>query len=436
MTSNFAGAENKYEENEYIHGPISESAFRDNLTSNISKYQYLSQRGDLGFWPTLLTFIKVNLVTGFLFLPSGFKNGGWLFSCVAIFFITLFIIYCNISIAECTDPATSYSFSRIGYKAGGNFGYYCVECGIAISQISFTCGYGNIMTQVIDSLIKVWFKTTETYYIYIACGLGVILIPMCLVRKISKFSNLHIIGDISILCTVSVLAYESINSASKDNSFNLNRLPLISSGWAKLMGMCITSLEGIGVILPIKENLREKNKFNLVVFYGNLIISLILILFPLFMYMCYKENVNEIILNNLNYDKVYIQVVLILLVFSVLIVYPVQLNPAFVILENMFFEKLKEREEKTSKRITIENMMRIVIVTSALAIGIYSINKFDTMLSLVGCVVCTPLALIFPSFFHYKLLKDKQTTFRNFADITICILGIILSITVLIFTII
>jgi amino acid permease len=102
---------------------------------NYSKFQYISHKGEMGFYPTLFTFIKVNIVSGFLFLPAGFMEGGWVFSLLSIFSISLIIIYCNIAISECTDAVNSYSFSRIGYKAAGKVGYYLVEFGIAISQV-------------------------------------------------------------------------------------------------------------------------------------------------------------------------------------------------------------------------------------------------------------------------------------------------------------
>lgn len=142
LTNNFAGADNKYEDEDI--SPDVDGQLKDNLTHsqmNVSKYQYLNQKGELGYWATLFTFIKVNIVAGFLFLPLGFKNGGWLFSIIAIFLINLIVIYCNISISECTDAAASFSFSRIGYKACGKVGFYCVEFGIAFSQVSI-----NILT--------------------------------------------------------------------------------------------------------------------------------------------------------------------------------------------------------------------------------------------------------------------------------------------------
>lgn len=460
LTSNYAGAE---DDSQSVKSGDIRSPFMDefdiksgdirNLSSSLTsaKYRDVCSKGELGFWPTLFTFIKVNIVAGFLFLPAGFNNGGWLFSIIAIFVISAIMIYCNIAISDCTDAAESFSFSRIGYKAAGKVGYYMVEIGIAISQICFPCSYSNLITQIVNNMINLWFGTKNTYYLEIAIALGLILIPMCLVRNINKFSAMHIIGDIAVLATVFSLAYESITNISKDENFNYDNVKMFNTHWAKLLGMIITSLEGIGVILPIKENMKEKKKFNLVIIIGTFVISLILAGFPLIMYLCYQDKVNEIVLNNLPLDKIYIQIVLMMLMFSILIIYPVVLFPAFIILESIFFkdnkhEKLRRlstiNQEKTpspkddeviSCKMS-ENFLRIFIVLCTITIGVYSINRFDTLLALAGCGVCTPVALIFPSIFHYLLYKDKQSKLRNFLDIFIAFVGVALSLTILFFT--
>lgn len=473
--------------------------YTSRLSMNLSKYQYINQKGELSFWSTLFTFIKVNIVAGFLFLPSGFNNGGWLFSVIALFFIASVTVYCNIAISECTEEAHTYSFSRIGLKAAGKCGFYIVEFGIAISQICFPCSYANLITQVVNNMLNLWFNNNTNYYVEIAIVLALILIPLCLIRNITKFAAFHIIGDIAVLATVITLSYEAISIISKEGGFDLTGVKLINTGWAKLLGMSITSLEGIGVILPIKENMKDKKHFNKVVIIGTFVISTILAGFPLIMYFCYQDKVNEIVLNNLPLDKLYIQIVLLLLIFSILIVYPVTLFPSFKVFESLWckkkiavvsnagandkinrknsaevsenanrFSKVPVVNNKNSdsslekatapenyvpegglsqyrtkmihsndwKTIMLENCLRAGIVCFTIIVGILSINRFDTLLALVGCGICTPIALIFPSTFHFLLYKHKQSKLRNCFDLLICFLGCSLSLVVLIFTII
>ena len=129
----------------------------------------------------------------------------------------------------------------------------------------------------------------------------------------------------------------------------------------------------------------------------------------------------------LPFDLIYIQVVMILLIFSIIVVYPVQLNPAFKIFDQNFVKC------KNSKKI-YENALRSFVVLITVIIGLTSIDKFANYMAIAGSIVCTPIALIFPSIFHFKLFSQKQSFCRSFIDIFITCFGIIISISILIFT--
>lgn len=118
---------------------------------------------------------------------------------------------------------------------------------------------------------------------------------------------------------------------------------------------------------------------------------------------------------------------MVLLIFSILVVYPVQLNPAYKILDQYFIKC-------AVNKILYENLMRTTILILTVIIGIASIDKFANLMALAGCAVCTPVALIFPTLFHYKLFKDKQSKLRSILDISISLTGIGLSLTILVFT--
>ena len=118
---------------------------------------------------------------------------------------------------------------------------------------------------------------------------------------------------------------------------------------------------------------------------------------------------------------------MILLVFSIIVVYPVQLYPAVKIFDSNFIKCKKNKY-------LYGNIIRTIVVIVTIVIGIASINKFANLMALAGCIVCTPIALIFPAIFHYMLFHKKQSFFRSMVDIFVTFLGISLSLTILIFT--
>jgi len=135
-------------------------------------------------------------------------------------------------------------------------------------------------------------------------------------------------------------------------------------------------------------------------------------------------------LNNLDNKKLYIQIIVLFLIFSILIVYPVVLYPSFKIIASYL---LKNVENKNAKY-WWENLLRLIIVIGTITVGILSIGKFDTLLSVIGSGVCCPISLIFPTLFHYSLFKNEQGKFWNCLDLFISVLGTLISLTVLIFT--
>ena len=81
-----------------------------------------------------------------------------------------------------------------------------------------------------------------------------------------------------------------------------------------------------------------------------------------------------------------------------------------------------------------DTFIRIILVIITIIIGIYSIGRFDTLLAIVGSAACCPISLIFPTLFHYFIFRKEQNFIRSFFDLFIFILGIVMSLAVLSFT--
>ena len=115
---------------------------------------------------------------------------------------------------------------------------------------------------------------------------------------------------------------------------------------------------------------------------------------------------------------------------NLLITYPLQLHPANMVLESAIFKRLP----KSRKRTWLKNILRTFLVALTIFIGISLRETLDKLMSIVGSLTCAPIAFVFPTMFHYKLVATTRR--ERVLDITIASIGIILMIFITIYTLV
>lgn len=87
----------------------------------------------MGPFRTYVSLIKGFVGTGLLFLPHEFKNGGWLFSGVALFLAYVYTTISLLKLVESTIKTETNSFKDVGMKALGIKGRYAIEIFLVIT---------------------------------------------------------------------------------------------------------------------------------------------------------------------------------------------------------------------------------------------------------------------------------------------------------------
>ena len=84
----------------------------------------------------------------------------------------------------------------------------------------------------------------------------ILLIPLVLIRNLAKLSMVSLISSVFIVIGLLIIFWYSgvnlINNGVGPNITNFN-----SNSWTMLIGVAVTSFEGIGLILPIQSSMSQ-----------------------------------------------------------------------------------------------------------------------------------------------------------------------------------
>lgn len=369
---------------------------------------------------TYFLVFKALVGSGILFLPKAFANGGLLFSIITLNIFGVLTFICYILLIHCKNHLKISSFGELGYKTYGNGLRIMILISILISQVGFVSTYILFATQNFTTL----FGITELKLVLAQFAL---LTPLILIRKITKLSFISLVSSVCILIGLIIIFYYSIDDLAS-NGIGPNIIQFNSHSWSMLIGVAVTSFEGIGLILPIEAAMSNSQQFPKVLAISMILITLLFTSIGVLGYITYGDQIETIILLNLPYDNWSIKLILVLYSIAVFLTAPLQLFPAIKILENvvfnskMFFKNGKlYNSGKYSPRIKwLKNTYRIIIVAIICTTAYLNFNHIDKFVSFNGCFACIPLVYIYPPLIHYRTTTRKL---YKVLDLTLVSLG-------------
>ena len=108
---------------------------------------------------------------------------------------------------------------------------------------------------------------------------------------------------------------------------------------------------------------------------------------------------------------------------NLIFTYPLTAYPANIIIESYIF---KEKLKSSKSRTLLRNVSRSAVSLIGLAICILIGKSVDKFISLSGTLTCTPIGLMLPAIFHYKLTNPTKNGKR--LDIFIIVVSIAIQI--------
>ncbi|KAL2068729.1 hypothetical protein VTL71DRAFT_15067 [Oculimacula yallundae] len=375
--------------------------------------------GTNGSMGAALLLLKSFVGTGVLFLPKAYLNGGMLFSNLVLVGVALLSYYCFVLLVN-TRLKVNGSFGDMGGILYGNWMRTTILVSIVISQIGFVAAYIVFTSKNLQAFIlAVSDCKTDIEIKWLILMQMVVFLPFSLLRDISKLGFTALIADAFILIGLLYLYYYDILTIVRQHGVadivNFN-----PRDWTLFIGTAIFTFEGIGLIIPIQESMKNPKKFPPVLGGVMIIISVVFISMGALSYAAYGSKTETVVILNLPQDDKMVNGVQFLYSLAILLSTPLQIFPAIRITENELFT----RSGKYNPYIKWQkNLFRFFVVMLCAGIAWFGANDLDKFVAVVGSFACVPLVYIYPPMLHFKAVS--KTTLRKTSDVLLCIFGLV-----------
>ncbi|KAF7563260.1 hypothetical protein G7046_g872 [Stylonectria norvegica] len=383
------------------------------------------KEGDATTTKTFFTLIKAFIGTGIMFLPKAFRNGGILFSSMLLIAISLVSCICFRLLLDCRKRYGG-GYGELGAAIVGPRFRSLILASIAISQLGFVCA-GLIFTA--ENLWAFLDAVTDGDGRFGAGG-GVpaliaiqlvLLIPLALIRNISKLGPVALLADAFILIGLTYIWYFDVWTLAKNGMEPSVKL-FNPSDFTLTIGSAIFTFEGIGLILPIQSSMKKPEHFDKLLYFVMFLITIIFTSVGAMCYATFGEGTKIQVITNFPQDSALVNAVQFLYSMAVLAGEPVQLFPAVRIIETYVFGE-RATGKKSAAIKWKKNALRAAIATLCVGIAMLGASDLDKFVALIGSFACVPLVYIYPAYLHYKGAAEGR--WAKIGDLVLMAVGLI-----------
>ncbi|GAP84198.1 putative vacuolar amino acid transporter 3 [Rosellinia necatrix] len=365
-----------------------------------------------------LLLLKSFVGTGVLFLPRAYLNGGMVFSNIVLVALAALSYYCFMLLIT-TRLKVEGSFGDIGGIIYGEWMRRLILGSIVLSQVGFVAAYTVFTAKNLQAFVlAVTDCSTYVKLTWFILMQMIIFLPFSLFRDIGKLGFTALIADAFIIIGLAYLFYYDVFTLSTQGLADI--ILFNTKDWTLFIGTAIFTFEGIGLIIPIQESMRNPAKFPKVMFNSMIIMSVIFITMGAVSYAAYGSKTETVVLLNLPQDNKFVNGVQLLYSLAILLSTPLQIFPAIKITENALFTKSGKYNPYIKWQ---KNVFRFFMVILCALIAWGGSDNLDKFVALVGNFACIPLTFIYPPLLHYKAIA--RTRIRRASDILLCIFGFV-----------
>lgn len=358
----------------------------------------------------MIHLLKGNIGTGILAMPDAFKNAGLFVGLFGTLMLGVICTHCMHMLVKCCHelckrlqvPALNFSgvcFASFetgppGLRRYSHMAKTLINSFLIITQIGFCCVYFVFVAVNLQEVVAHYWAVLDTRVFLV-----LMLLPMIFLNLVKNLKYLTPVSFIASVLTISGLVICFY--------FMLHDLPRTDtvdgfSSWAQLplyFGTAIYAFEGIGVVLPLENNMKNPEAFGGltgVLNTGMVIVACLYTSVGFFGYLKYGDAVKGSITLNLGGDLL-AQLVRLMMAMAIYLSYTLQ----FYVPINIIGPWLRARLHGENNRILGDYLLRIGLVLFTFILAAL-IPNLGAVISLVGAVSSSTLALIFPPIIEVK----------------------------------
>ncbi|XP_041987443.1 proton-coupled amino acid transporter-like protein CG1139 [Aricia agestis] len=388
------------------------------------------------FVDTMLHLFRGNIGSGLLAMGDAFKNGGLVFATITTALLGILCVHAQHLLLNCSDEmhrrtkrqrppgfadtvSLVFSYGPARLRPLAPTMKIMVNTFLCITQLGFCCVYIVFIANNVKMIC-------DQYNLHVDLSVHMIfvIVPVllsCMVRNLKYLTPFSTIANAMMAVGVGLVLYETAQDLPPVSS-----RPAMAS-WAQLplyFGTAVYAFEGIGLVLPLKNEMRQPELFQKplgvlnvgMVFVGSIFISV-----GFLGYLKFGEDVAGSLTLNMRPGETLSLVVQVLITAAMLLTYPLQ----FYVPISITWPGIRKKYGGSSP-IAKELLYRacMVMVTFVLAETIPQLGLF---ISLVGAISSTTLALMFPPLIDLVVTyqkENKMPVFTLVKNLFIIILGI------------
>lgn len=382
---------------------IGEYKEKDELYDPFEHRDKRNATSDLGATAHLL---KSSLGTGILAMPKAIKNGGVLFGgigtiiigiicahCVHILVRTSHVLCRRTKTPQMTYADTAYAAFLCGPKPIRPWAFVSkifVNTALCATYVGGACVYVVFIAASLKQVTD--FRTGKDIDVrlYIV-SLIPALVLLGQVRNLKYLVPFSMLANIFMMSGFAITLYYIFSNVK-----SIENVKLFSSAeqLPHFFATVIFAIEGIGVVMPVANNMKKPQHFLGCPSVLNITMSIVVILYAVmgvFGYLKYGEAVEASITLNLPIEETLAQVVKLLIAAAVLFTYGLQYFVPLEILWNAIKPMFSHKYAAIS-----ETMMRIGMVMITVIVAV-AVPKLDPFISLVGAIFFSILGISIPA---------------------------------------